>query len=414
MIDVLIIGGGASGFFTALRLAELNPAARIVILEKTAKVLTKVRISGGGRCNVTNNSTTSTFLDNYPRGSFFLKQAFNTFNNKDTIEWFQKHGVELKTEADNRIFPESNSSETIIRLFQQLLQQYAIPLHYQHEVVSLERKESHWLVYCSNQAFFETKNIVISIGGQSSDQHYQWLEKLDLQLTPRIPSLFTFNIPGSPLKELMGCSVPNAVVTLSSHKLEYTGPLLITHWGISGPAVLKLSAFGAIPLFHSQYQETVQINWLGKSFQETERILKNIQTLEHKKTVRSFSPFEEIPKRLWVHLCEACLFPDWLKWAEVGKAKRQLLIEHITRYSLSMSGKTTFKEEFVTCGGLNTDFFDPETFMHRQQDGLFATGEVLNVDGITGGFNFQACWSSANIVALELSKRIRSYTTKVV
>jgi predicted Rossmann fold flavoprotein len=400
MPTVIIIGGGASGFFTAIRLAELNPNLTITILEKTSKVLSKVAISGGGRCNVTNGQPKEKdFLENYPRGKEFLSTALKKFNNKAVIEWFKSHQVILKTEKDLRVFPISDNSETIIQCYLQLVSKYNIQLQLNTEVLSINKNSSTFDIQLKNKSSISADAIVISCGGYMNSQNYEWLKPLSIPIIRNIPSLFTFNIPNSPLVDFMGVSVPNAIVQLPEFQLQYQGPTLITHWGISGPAVLKLSAFGAIHLFHCNYTTQVRINWTGLNKSKVEEYLKVVRTQEHKKSIRSFSPFEDISKRLWLYFCDYAGISEWEKWAELGNKKLTILLQILTEYNLEMRGKTTFKEEFVTSGGLDTNFFKNDTMECKVIPGLFATGEILNIDGITGGFNFQACWSTGNAAA---------------
>ncbi|MFN8416000.1 MAG: NAD(P)/FAD-dependent oxidoreductase [Cytophagaceae bacterium] len=400
MPSVVIIGGGASGFFTAIRLAELNPDISITILEKTSKTLSKVSISGGGRCNVTNGLVKEKeFLENYPRGKEFLVSAFKKFSNKDVIQWFKQHQVSLKTEKDLRVFPITDNSETIIQCYLHLVSKYKIQLQLNSEVVSISKKGSDFEIQLKNKPTILSNAVVLSCGGYMNSNSYDWLKSLSIPIVRNIPSLFTFNIPKSPLTDFMGVSAPNAIVLLPEFKLQYQGPTLITHWGISGPAVLKLSAFGALELFHCNYTTRVLINWLGINKSKVEELLKEVRTKEHKKSIRSFSPFEDISKRLWIYFCDCAGVSEWEKWAELGNKKLLILLQTLTEYSLEMRGKTTFKEEFVTSGGLDTNYFNNETMECKHHPGLFATGEILNIDGITGGFNFQACWSTGNAAA---------------
>lgn len=400
MPSVVIIGGGASGFFTAIRLAEINPNISITILEKTSKVLSKVAISGGGRCNVTNGlSNEKDFLANYPRGNEFLKSAFRKFNNKDVTQWFKQHQVTLKTEKDLRVFPTTDNSETIIQCYLQLVRQYNIQVELTTEVLSIHKEGNSFTIQLKNKPSIIADAVVLSCGGYMNSQSYEWLKPLSIPIIRNIPSLFTFNIPNSPLKDFMGISVPNAIVQLPEFNLQYQGPTLITHWGISGPAVLKLSAFGAVELFHANYTTKVRVNWTGINKSKLEDFLKDVRIKEHKKSIRSFSPIDDISKRLWLFFCDCADVGEWEKWAELGNKKLALLLHTLTEFTLEMRGKTTFKEEFVTSGGLDTNYFQQETMESKHIPGLFATGEILNIDGITGGFNFQACWSTGNAAA---------------
>lgn len=397
---IVIIGGGASGFFAAINLAEKHPDYQILILEKTNKLLSKVKVSGGGRCNVTNHCfDNSELVKNYPRGHKELMQVFARFSVKDTIVWFKEHGIELKAEEDGRMFPITDSSQTIIDCFLKLASKYNIKIITQCEVFAIKKSNDHFKIKTSIEEL--TADIVIcSAGGFNKSEGYNFIKNLGHTIVEPIPSLFTINLPNENIKKtLQGISVQCAQVKIAGSKLNYSGPLLITHWGLSGPAVLKLSAFAAHEFYNNEYKAKIMINWAYPlSMAEVETELKQIQKTKHKALPYSTALFN-LPKRLWEFLCERSDIPDNKPWAELNKQQLQKLSETICNSSFNMEGKTTFKEEFVSCGGINLKEVDFKTMQSKIVPGLFFCGEVLNIDGITGGFNFQNAWSTAWICA---------------
>jgi predicted Rossmann fold flavoprotein len=395
-MNVVVIGGGAAGFFSAITCAATNKKARVVILEKTDKLLAKVRVSGGGRCNVTNAcESLEDFASNYPRGRELLREAFNVFNNKDTIEWFKRRNVKLKTEADGRIFPVTDNSQTIVDCLINEALKLNIEIKTKFPVESIEKKDNRFHLLSSNKTETIADRVIIASGGYPQLYQYDWLKKMHLAIETPVPSLFTFNIPSSPLKELMGVS-QIAEVSIKNTPHTYKGPLLITHWGISGPAVLKLSAFAARDLEAKKYEFNVDINWLSENSSITENALKDIRTTNSKKLVRNVIPFN-LPKRLWEQFCNQAEVREFENWAELGNKKLQLLFSFMKKYPLTAKGKTTFKEEFVTAGGIALSNIHPDTLEAIQTPGLYFAGEALNIDGITGGFNFQAAWTTGYI-----------------
>lgn len=393
---VVVIGGGAAGFFSAISCASANKNAQVIIVEKTDKLLSKVRVSGGGRCNVTNAcESIEQFLEHYPRGKEILADAFKTFNNKDTIKWFESRNVKLKTESDGRIFPISDNSQTIIDCLISESIKYKIQIHTKFSVQSILRKDLKFEIYSSGNNPIIADKVIVATGGYPQKHQYNWLNQLGLTIEDPVPSLFTFNIPTSPFKDLMGVSHP-ASIAVSKTNYSYQGPLLITHWGLSGPAILKLSAFAARELANKNYKFEIQINWLGETSSMTENDLKNIREQNSKKLVRNVIPFS-LPKRLWELFCNQAEIREFENWAELGNKKLLLLFSFIKKYSLSVSGKTTFKEEFVTCGGVSLSNINKKTLEATQIKGLYFAGEALDIDGITGGFNFQAAWTTGFI-----------------
>ncbi len=400
MYDVLIVGGGAAGFFTAINLAEKNPNYKIAILERGKEVLTKVRVSGGGRCNVTH----ACFVPNdlvkfYPRGEKELRGPFHQFCSGDTIEWFEKHGVELKIEEDGRMFPVSDSSQTIIDCFLNATKKYKIDILTGQSVQSIFQSEDSWKVE-TNQQTFRCENLVMTTG--SNPKIWEMLEKLGHTIVPPVPSLFTFNIKDNRIKDLMGVSA-FASVKVQNSKLSASGPLLITHWGMSGPGILRLSAWGARELFDKNYQFILEVNWLNDStFEETENQLKELKLEHAKKVVAKKSPFD-FPNRLWESLVLASEISIETKWADLSKKQLQNLALQLTNGKFQVNGKSTFKEEFVTAGGIDLKEINFKTMESKLLPKVYFAGEIVNIDAITGGFNFQNAWTSGFIVSEHLS-----------
>ena len=394
--DIIIVGGGAAGFFTAINIAEKNPQLKIAILERGKEVLTKVRISGGGRCNVTHACfVPNELVKNYPRGEKELRGPFNTFCSGDTIEWFEKRGVELKIEDDGRMFPVSNSSQTIIDCFVSETQKYGIQVLTNHSVQSIFKADDYWKVE-TNHENFACQKLILTTG--SNPKIWEMLQNMGHSITDAVPSLFTFNIKDKRIKDLMGLSA-FANVKVKNSKLEESGPLLITHWGMSGPGILKLSAWGAIELAAKNYQFAIEINWLNDL--ATATVLENLKELklEHaKKAVSKKSPFD-FPNRLWESLVLASGIDAETKWSDLTKNQLQNLANQLTNGEFQVNGKSTFKEEFVTAGGIDLKEINFKTMESKLHDNLFFAGEIVNIDAITGGFNFQNAWTSGFILA---------------
>lgn len=398
-MQIAIIGGGAAGFFAAITCAEANPKVRVLLLEKTSKLLAKVRVSGGGRCNVTHHCfTPAVFAQNYPRGAKQLKEAFKQFGARETVDWFAQRGVKLKAEADGRMFPVTDNAETIIECLLQQARRAGVQIRTSASVESIlpvqQNGNQHFILQLAGGESIKADKVLVSTGGNPKSQGYDWLRQLGHAIQEPVPSLFTFNVPGSPLKELQGVSVPQARVRIAGQKLEYEGPLLITHWGYSGPAVLKLSAWGA-RLFHEQkYNFTALIQWVPG--QTEERLRQELQTFRqaHPKKIVSSNPLFGLPQRLWQGLAQLAEVPEEVRWAELPAKNTNKLVEALLRMPVAVNGKTTFKEEFVTCGGIDLKEVNMKTMESRLQPGLYFAGEVLDIDGITGGFNFQAAWTT--------------------
>lgn len=402
--DVIIIGGGAAGFFAAINSAQLNKGCTVVILEKSSKLLSKVRISGGGRCNVTHACFDNGLLvKNYPRGEKELRNVFSRFTTSDTIQWFKNRGVKLKIEADGRMFPESNTSETIISCLLQEAQRSGIEIKLNVDIQEIQKNsDDTFILKTRDIQQFQCKKLIIATGGNSKEEAYNWLKNLGHSIVKPVPSLFTFNIPDDPITQLMGISVPLAKIKIKVAKLEMEGPLLITHWGISGPAVLKTSAVAARILHDLDYCFTVSISWLPKYTEEKLRIEFSNQRDEHAaKTVISNCPFE-LPKRLWEQFILHCQIDKTTRWADLTKKNVSELINCMINNEYQVKGKTTFKEEFVTSGGIKLKEINFATMESKIIPNLYFAGEVIDIDGVTGGFNFQNAWSSGWVAASSL------------
>ncbi|QNF35091.1 NAD(P)/FAD-dependent oxidoreductase [Adhaeribacter swui] len=397
---IVVIGGGAAGFFGAITCAENNPTAKVILLEKTNKLLSKVRVSGGGRCNVTHYCLNPNHLAQYyPRGGKFLKNLFKTFGAPETIAWFNARGVKLHTEPDGRMFPVSNSSETIVNCLLQGAHKAGVNITTSLGVEQItlpgSTPDGQFHLRLSNGTTLKANKVLITTGGAPKIESYQWLRDLGLRIQEPVPSLFTFNVPESPLRDLTGVAVGRAKVKISGQNLENEGPLLITHWGFSGPAVLKLSAWGARVLQQLNYQFTALINWVPDHTEESlrEALLQYRQEYARRQ-VTSHALFN-LPQRLWKALTALAGITDQIKWAELPAKNQNKLVEFLLRAPFPVKGKTTFKEEFVTCGGVDLKEVNPTTQESLKIPGLYFAGEVLDIDGVTGGFNFQAAWTTA-------------------
>jgi predicted Rossmann fold flavoprotein len=405
--DVIIIGGGAAGFFAAVNTAQQNRGYTVLLLEKSSKFLSKVRVSGGGRCNVTHACFDNEVLvKNYPRGEKELRNVFSRFTTSDTIQWFESRGIKLKTEADGRMFPESNRSETIIDCLMQEALSSGVQLKLQSDVQHISKQEDgSFLLKTSNNDLFQCKKLIIATGGHAKEQAYEWIRQLGHTIVKPVPSLFTFNIPDDPITQLMGVSVPHVRVKIKAFKMELEGPLLITHWGFSGPVVLKSSAIAARNLHELNYNFLVSISWLPKHTEEKIRIEFANQRDEHgAKTLLAHFPFE-LPKRLCEHFISTCNIDKQTRWADLSKKNISDLIHCLINNEYTVKGKTTFKEEFVTCGGVKLKEINFATMESKLVPHLYFAGEVLDIDGVTGGFNFQNAWSSGWIAAKGVSQQ---------
>lgn len=394
--DILIVGGGAAGFFTALNLAEANPKLKIAILERGSETLSKVRISGGGRCNVTHACwEPKELVKFYPRGEKELRGPFHTFAPGDTVEWFERHGVELKIEDDGRMFPVTDSSQTIIDCFLQTAMKRKIDVLTGFSVQSIFKTESGWKID-TPKGSFSSRKLVMATG--SNPKIWEMMTALGHSIVPPVPSLFTFNIKDPRIKDLPGISA-SATVSIPGTKLEAEGPLLITHWGLSGPAVLKLSAWGARILEEKKYAFGIRVNWLHDvSKEEVLERFAGIRTESGKKAIATRSPFGLV-SRLWESLVAAAGITKETRWADLSGKQAEALAGQLTEGNFSVNGKSTFKEEFVTAGGIALKEVDFRTMESRIVPGLYFAGEILDIDAITGGFNFQNAWTGGVLAA---------------
>ncbi|WP_298878780.1 NAD(P)/FAD-dependent oxidoreductase [uncultured Polaribacter sp.] len=402
MSKIIIIGGGAAGYFTAINAKENNPELDITILEKGKEVLQKVKISGGGRCNVTHACFIPKELTEfYPRGKKELLGPFHQFMTGDTFEWFEERGVPLKIEEDNRVFPEANTSQAIIDCFQNAVDKLNIKVLTNCGVNEVYQQENKWIVNTKSEVFKADK-VIVAAG--SSKKVWELCKTLDHTIVKPVPSLFTFNINDKRLVDLLGTSVPNATVKIVNTKLEASGPLLITHWGMSGPAVLKLSAFGARVLADKNYQYNVEVNWLSRPTDKVLNVLLNLKKKEPRKTVILKSPFSEVSKRLWERFVIASGIKQNQNWADLKNIQIETLANQLTKGIFNANGRTTFKDEFVTAGGIDLKEINFKRFESKIHKNLFFVGEVLNIDAVTGGFNFQNAWTGGYICAKAISE----------
>lgn len=390
-LRVAVIGGGAAGFFAAISCKEYHPTAEVSILEKTQKYLSKVKVSGGGRCNVTHNCEyAAQLIKYYPRGGRWLKKAFTTFGAKDTYMWFEQRNVPLKIEEDGRVFPKSDDSSSIIDCLVDECLKKGIHIKIKHQVTQLKKTDSGFQIEINGTLRQEYDHVIIATGGSPKLSAYQWLKAIGHKIIDPIPSLFTFNMPKENVRNLMGVVAPNASVSIRGTKLNNSGPLLITHWGMSGPAILKLSSWSARELYELNYQFVCQVNWTH-ALKEAQ--LKDALLQGGNKQIKNYNP-TDIPSRLWLHLLEKAELNETLSWQEQNKKAKNKLITILTNDQYQVTGKTTFKEEFVTCGGVDLSDINSLTMESKVCPGLYFAGEVMNIDAVTGGFNFQAAWTT--------------------
>ncbi len=403
---LIVIGGGAAGFFCAINAATLHPHMNIVILEKSSKLLAKVRISGGGRCNVTHACfSIDEMMKKYPRGGQFVRKAFHQFFTTDTIKWFEDRGVKIKKEPDGRMFPVSDSSQSIIDTLMKEVNQHSIEIMMNAEVKSFSKKEDRFLLKISGEREMETEYLCIASGGYPKAQMFDWLSESGHSFEEPVPSLFTFNMPGNEIVKLMGVSVPDVQVKINGTKLMERGPVLITHWGMSGPAIIRLSAWGARDLAKCNWHFTSLVNWLPDFSENSlrEKFQQYRFSLATQKIVNK-NPFG-LPQRLWEYFIDEAGIKSDIQWANLPAKNQNLLIKQLVSGEFQVKGKTTFKEEFVTAGGVKLVEVDPNTMMSKKIENLYFAGEVLNVDGITGGFNFQHAWTSGFIAAKSIAQK---------
>jgi len=400
LMEVAIIGGGAAGFFSAIAVKENFPNASVVIFEKSRRVLAKVKISGGGRCNVTNGETNIPELCKaYPRGGQSLKKAFRTFSTGDTIEWFAKRGVPLVTQSDNCVFPASQDSQTIIDCFLREAKRLKITIETGKGVKAINPIDQKLKIVFTNAdiAPRQFHKVIVTTGGSPKREGLKWLEQLNHNIETPVPSLFTFNIPNERVTKLMGVVVDNAQVSIQGTRLKSNGPLLITHWGMSGPAILKLSSYGARLLSEKEYNFTIQVNWVNEqNYEVVANKMLSLSQENPKKIIVNIRPYG-LCSRLWIYLLEKAEIPANKKWGELGKKGVNKLTNLLTNDTYLVKGKSTFRDEFVTCGGVSLLDIDFTTMQSKVCKNLYLAGEVLDIDAITGGFNLQAAWTTAFI-----------------
>jgi len=404
--QLIIIGGGAAGFFCAVNAARLDPSLKVTIIEKSNKLLSKVKVSGGGRCNVTHACfDIAEMSKRYPRGQHFVKKAFHQFFTTDTINWFEERGVKLKSEDDGRMFPISDSSQTIIECLLKEANKYGVKILMNKEVKSLSMVNGQWLIKLSDSQFLSSDYVCIASGGYPKSSMFDWLKELGHTIEEPVPSLFTFNLPKHPITKLMGVSVEKAKVKIIGTKLEEEGPLLITHWGLSGPVVLRLSAWGARELKERNWEFGISVNWLPEfneqSLREKFQGLRNTNASQKINNKNSFG----LPSRLWEFFAEQSGIKDEWRWADLPSTEQNKFIKNLSSYECQVKGKTTFKEEFVTAGGIKLNEVDANRMMSKKVTNIFFAGEVLDVDGITGGFNFQHAWTSGFVAAKSIAEK---------
>lgn len=404
-IRIAVIGGGAAGFFAAIRCASLNPLCEVVILEKSTKLLAKVKVSGGGRCNVTHACfDIKQLVKYYPRGGKELYGLFARFNPESTVDWFESRGVKLKTEDDGRMFPVTDSSQTVIDCLLKEAEALHVKIYSGCQVLEVHPKSTsgfELLLGDQQRLFFD--RILVATGGSPKEEGFRWLQKLGHDIVAPVPSLFTFNIRDKKLTALMGLSVPEATIKIKDQSLSSSGPMLITHWGLSGPAVLKLSSVAARLLANLDYRFYIWVNWTGdKNEEEVRRELGEVRKQFPSRLIFN-TAFTGLPKRLWQYLANRSGIAETLQWANISKEQLNSLVYSIVRDEYEVEGKTTFKEEFVTCGGVALAGVDLKTMESKKMKGLYFAGEVLDIDALTGGFNFQAAWSGGFVAGTSMA-----------
>lgn len=397
---VVVIGGGAAGYFSAINIADKAANVKVVILEKTTKTLSKVKVSGGGRCNVTHACFVPKELSKYyPRGERELLGPFHTFMTGDTIAWFSERGVELKMEDDGRMFPVSNSSQTIIDCFQKEVKRLGIEVQLSAEVQKIQKVDEAFRLM-TNHGKLQADYVVLAVGGNSKLKHYQWISELGHTIVNPIPSLFTFNLKKHASNQLMGLAL-NATVKIVGTKHEEYGPVLFTHWGMSGPGILKLSAKAAQLLFNQSYQFNYEVEWMPNA----EELVADLRRSKASAQLAN-TKIESFPNRFWMYLLTKGNIDSKKRWADLNKLEIEKLIQLLSKDDYTANGKTTFKEEFVTCGGVELKEVHIKTMESKLVENLFFSGEVLNIDGFTGGFNFQAAWTGGFLVADAISEKL--------
>jgi len=405
--QLIVVGGGAAGIFCAVNAARLSDALQVTVLEKTNKLLAKVKVSGGGRCNVTHACEDIREMSrSYPRGEHFVRKAFHQFFVNDTIQWFEERGVKLKTEADGRMFPVTDNSETIMHCLLQEASRYGVEFRLSQAVTDIDPAENKYLLTLASGEIIPADYVCLAAGGYPKEQQFSWLQKLGHSIEPPVASLFSFNLPGHPITGLQGISFENIRVQISDSKIQTEGPAIITHWGLSGPAVLKASAWGARILSERSWQFSAVVNWLPAYNQQ--RLLELFRTLkleEPKRSVRTKNALQ-LPARFWEFICDQAAVRTTINWADISSKEMNSLAASLCHYRLEVKGKTTFKEEFVTAGGIKLSEIDPQSMQSKKYPGLYFAGEMMDVDGVTGGYNFQHAWTSGMLAAQSIASNL--------
>lgn len=401
---LVVIGGGAAGFFTAIN--AKHPNLSVTILEKSNKVLSKVKVSGGGRCNVTNAlEPISTFSKMYPRGANFMKKTLHHFSKDDTIAWFEAKGVHLKVEPDGRMFPVTDDAQTVIDALLQTAAQHKVNVVTNIAVEKILKFEQGFFIHTS-KGEIEADVLCIAAGGFPKLSQFDWLNGLGHSIIPPVPSLFTFNLPKHPITKLLGISIPDAVVKIDGTKIKTEGPLLVTHWGLSGPAILKASAYGATALAERNWNFTCTISFLPQMNEDALIAYLIGEQSQHPKRMVANKNSLGFPQRFWDYCLQQVGIPEDLTWANLTAAHRNKLAKLLVAHPFYVQGKTTFKEEFVTAGGIDTAEVHHQSMMSKLHENLYFAGEILNIDGVTGGFNFQNAWTSGWIASQSIISNI--------
>ena len=402
----VVIGGGAAGYFAAITAAETDPSLQVILLEAGSQVLRKVKISGGGRCNLTHHCFHPKELSTkYPRGARELRGAFHHWQPRDTIDWFEQKGVKTKVEEDGRMFPVTDNSQTVINCLRSEARKHAVSERLNSRVTVLRPIDGQWEIEINSKECLIADKVCLALGSLKQSGLEEILKKLGHTISPLLPSLFAFNLPSHPLKDLAGVAVQHASVRTLPKSVVQVGPILITHRGLSGPAILRASAWDARELAEVNYQFTTEINWLGKTKPiEVQNSLQEFRKERASKKLKN-NPFEELPKRLWLHLVQSCGIDGETTWAHLSKQSMIKLLQQLTAYQVEVSGKTMNKEEFVTCGGVSLKEVDFRTMESKLVPGLHFAGECLDLDGITGGFNFQAAWTTGYLAGMAMASK---------
>jgi predicted Rossmann fold flavoprotein len=402
-VDLIVVGGGAAGFFAAITCAE-HSAKSVLILEKTSQLLHKVKISGGGRCNVTHDCVDPREMSrNYPRGEKSLIGPLHRFGVADTVDWFARRGVTLTAEPDGRMFPDTDDSQTIVDALRAAAHAAGVDVHVSESVTSIARIDDHFELATSRGRTYTAANVVLATGGTRLAAGAALAANLGHTLQPPAPSLFTFKIDDPRLEGLAGLSVGHADVRIQQSRLASSGPVLITHWGLSGPGILRISAWGARELAERNYRFDISVNWLPGA--DPSAVIDERRRTEAKRQLAGRSPFDALPKRLWLRLLAAAGISESTTWSQLTRSRANLLVDQLTAATFAVDGKSTNKDEFVTCGGVALDEIDFRTMQSKLVPGLYFAGEVIDVDGITGGFNFQNAWTTGFHAGSDIAAR---------